>query len=420
MTDALVPAGDVGSMLARPADLNAQLAAWRERYHVLSPSTHILGTFASGVVLTASIVLLNALVDDDGRGIDTYMDPGFMRKGPNGVNDPKAQRAINKIGLMRIASCAGIVWTERCGRRDDRRVPFVWEYFAEGDMLTPDGQWQTLSGTVEIDLRDGSPQIGGWTLEKWEALLKENRGKPKDEQKWSVNGWSDKRVLQARRFGLSLAESKSKLRAIRSIGVQSVYTVEELRKPFVVLRAVYQPGADNLEGRRLVAERALFGRRTLYAIAETRRALPERFNDAIDDPTVSPALVMDATSSPLPPPASPVATPPPAPVGPASPPEPAASAAPTQSPAPPALRIAQVERKTITRRSDKREFLKFFVTDSLGEIHSTMSRPIGELAEKLQASGDPVEISTSTNEYGSQIEELQRAQPRLPMDEGSY
>lgn len=415
MPDSLVPAGDVASLLARPTDLNTQLSAWRDKYHVLSPATQVLGGFAPGVVLTASVISLNPLVDEDGRGVDTYMDPGFMKK-VSDVNAPHAQRAINKIGLLRIASCAGIVWTDRCGRRDDRRIPYLWEYFAEGEYLTPDGQWVTVQGTVEIDLRDGSPQIGGWTEEKWDALLKSNRGKDRDDQTWTINGWSAKRVLQARRFGLALAESKAKLRAIRSLGIQSVYTVAELQKPFVVLRAVYQPGADNPEGRRLVAERALFGRRTLYAVPDARPALPPA-DDPID---VEVETAPDpASTTPAPTPATPAPSPPNPAAAPASTLPPSSTAAPVAPPAPLALRIVQVERKTVRRRSDNREFPKWLVTTSDGEVHSTLNKGVGELAEKLQASGDPIELTTSTNDYGSQIEELQRAEPRLPMD-GEY
>lgn len=408
-------------------DLNAKLAEWRDKYHVLSPATQIIGGFAPGITLTASIISIDPVVDDKGRGADTYFDSTCMSapkvNGQLQYNDPKAQRALNKIGLMRVAQCGGVTWSDRCGRRDDRRQPYLWEYYAEGEMLTPDGQWQTLSGVVEIDLRDGSPQIGGWTPEVWEAHVAKQRKLPKDDQRWSINGWSDKRVIQARRFGLSLAESKAKLRAIRSMGIQSMYTVEQLAKPFVVLRAVYQPGADDPEGRRAFAERVLHGRRMLYpGAAPAISSTPTVIDAEIDpeDPTVAPRTsqvaavatpaAAHATSAP--------ATSTSAPTSPAT--TATTSAAPERqtAPAADALRIVQVKQTTVTRRRDGATFPKWVIVTSTGEEHSTVNRKIGELAEQLRAENAPVDLTTSENDYGSQVEELCRAEPRLPLDGG--
>lgn len=236
------------------------------RFNVIAPPVQVLGGFAPGYALIASVVKVNAKVNEDGQGAETYYDRGFMKS--------KDQRALNRVGLARVATAAGVKWTPNCGRRDDGKTPNFWEYYAEGLVDTPDGSYQVVTGSVEIDLRDGSAQIGGWTPEQWAAVMKENERKSRDEKVWNINGWSDKRVQQARSRGHALAETKAKNRAVRSLGLQQVYTETELDKPFVIFRATYQPDMSDPVVRQMVAQRALHGRQMLYPSSAAVTAQP--------------------------------------------------------------------------------------------------------------------------------------------------
>lgn len=405
-TQALTPARDAAlEVLSSPEALNEKLEFWRQRYHVLSPATVFGGALGDRIVITASVVQLDTRVDPEtGRGYDTYFDGGMMRKGPGtDVNHDEAERAPNKVGLNRIAQCAGLRWTDRCGRVDDRRVPYLWEYRAEGEILLPTGEWRTEPGTIEIDLRDGSPQIGGFTPEAWDLLVQENRKARDTKQRWHINGWSDKRVLQARRFGLALAETKAKARVMRSLlQLQQVYTVRDLKKPFLVLHAVYQPDQSDPETRRMVMERALHGRRSLYMHPGQPTPLPSVADVPTvgEDPTESGGSLMD----PLP-----ASTP-------ATTPTPSRERSPDDFPDPRRERRAERAqpvglfitsvRELTMRNAQQQPVTYWLIADSNGEEYRTSDRSVGELAQRLRREHAPVELMCERTEHGVVLVEL--------------
>lgn len=233
-------------LLDTPTAANAALAAWRASYHVVSPVTAFVTAFHPSMVLSASVVELSPDVDARGRGLDTYCDDAIMA--PH-------ERAIAKGGLLKLCRAAGVWWTERTGRRDTRAHPYVWEYYAEGQIRTVEDEPLLLTGTVEVDLRDGSAQIGGWTPEAWATLVRTKRKKAG----LTINGWTEQRVLEARAMGLRHAETKAKLSAIRGgLGLQSTYTVAELARPFLVVRATGTPDARTARADAATAVRQLY------------------------------------------------------------------------------------------------------------------------------------------------------------------
>lgn len=272
-----------GDPIVAPDVFQQRIESLRHSYHVIAPPVQVLGGFFPGYAIVAAQVQIDTSTNEDGQGPETYFDKGFM-KGD--------QRALNKVGLLKVCTAAGVKWIpEQTGRRDVGTEPYLWQYQAVGIVDTADGQYQILSGEVEIDLRDGSPQIGGWTPELWAALMAANQGKPKGDQRWAINGWSEARVRQARSRGLALAETKSKNRAIRSLGLQQVYTARELQKPFLIFRAVYQPDMSDPVIRQMVAERALHGRKTLYPGSEPVVARQ------LSAPNIPPAGTIDTTAA---------------------------------------------------------------------------------------------------------------------------
>lgn len=166
-------------LIRTAADINTKMREWREKFHVLSPFTQMGGAFGPGIVVTVSSVTLDPRVNEYGQGIDTYFSKGFMRA-PDGIHAPTAQRAPNKVGLLRIAQCAGIRWRpEQCIRTDNGKEPLYWSFSVAGEYLTPDGIWLPITGTSEVDLREGSAQSKAMT---------------------------EKQVAMQRQFGLALAE----------------------------------------------------------------------------------------------------------------------------------------------------------------------------------------------------------------------
>jgi hypothetical protein len=238
-------------------------------WHILTPATRV-SRLAPQWGATVSLVLMDARVDEtSGAGTDAYYDKATMKA---------HERGISRVGLMRIAGCAGISWDPvHSGRTDPRTILHYWEFRMVGVVMDFDGTPRTIYGTGEVDYRDGSAQIGGWTPELWRQLEAENAAKqkanPRADVSWSINGWSAKRVLNARAKGLQRCETNAMERAIRSLGLLHKYTVEQLKHPFVVLKASYLPDMQDPEIRAMVAERALSGTRALFA-PQTSRPIP--------------------------------------------------------------------------------------------------------------------------------------------------
>lgn len=272
-------AAEEPALIVSPKALEQKLEEWHERkYHVLTPVTRILG-IAPQHGINVSLVVLDAGVDKDtGVGPEVYYSKEQMK--PN-------ERALGKVALMKIAQAAGISFVDPHGMTSDPRIQFYWAFRTTARFRGFDGSWQTMPGSGEVDLRDGSPEIGGWTAEAWAELEAKNRAildKNRDAKvSWVIGGWSKNRVMQRRRFGLRLAETQAMERAVRAYGVRHKYTVEELQKPFVVLRLSYIPDMTDPEIRAMVAREALSGVSTLYPGADPApRALGPAVNHVID------------------------------------------------------------------------------------------------------------------------------------------
>lgn len=160
--------------------------------------------------------------------------------------------ALGKSALDKISLTAGISWdAQQSGRTDDGRDPHYCSWKAVGVTRHLDGTEVQLVSEKEMDLRDGSAQL---------------------------NGKSPKRISQERAFIMAHAESKARNRAIRTLGIKSKYTEDELRKPFVVAKLMWTGESDDPELRHAFAlkgaDAMLGGTRALYGAAPP--ALPAR------------------------------------------------------------------------------------------------------------------------------------------------
>lgn len=214
-----------------PQKATDALRAAQEQAHLVAPAT-VCATLPEGTEIALAAVVVAV-------GAETYELPG-------------RKLGLAKTALDRIAAAAGIDWDPRlCGRLDDGYDPHYCHYRAVGYVRTFDGSVRTITGEVEIDARDGSPQI-----EEIETKARKNDRDPRSQ------------VLELRKFLIRHAESKAKNRAIRSLGLRTAYSPEELRKPFIVAKPMFTGASDDPEARRefrtAIADSYLGTRNRLY------------------------------------------------------------------------------------------------------------------------------------------------------------
>lgn len=223
--------------------VNERLMIAMQTMHLISPATSV-GQLPEG----CGIALAAVVVDCNN---ETY-DVGSSKRG------------LAKSALDRIAASLGVSWNpEECIRVDDGSDPHYVHFRVAGYYRAFDGQVQVISGNKEMDLRDGSP-----TCVEIEAQVQKHNNHPKVKSgEWNKRD-AINQIRQMRAHILAHAESKAKLRAIRSLGVRASYTVAELQKPFVCARVMFTGQTEDRELRRMfaakTAESFLNGRNALY------------------------------------------------------------------------------------------------------------------------------------------------------------
>lgn len=348
-TQTLARAADADNVIiTTPAQYTAKLKVWEEHYHVLTPFTNITG-LAPQHGLIASAVTINV---DKSQG-EVYDGLPFL--GGNEV-------ALAKNGLRKLAECAGI--STRTERTDPRTIANYWEFKAIASYRTVDGSTTTREATKEWDLRDGSPQLKGWT---------------------------PKQIEEGRKNGLRNCEARAINAAIRECGcgIRQKYTRAELQKPFLVLRVAFQPDMSDPQTRRLVTEHALGSTATLYPQAAqlpSHTSAPEPEQEEAQPRPVGRSSTVPALSP----------------------------AAADEPPTPDAVRITKVDEKSGETKG--RKWTRFLIVDSRGEEHSTFDRALAEAAQRFRDEKTWVEITEERDGDYKNLLEIVRAgqQPKLP------
>lgn len=160
---------------------------------------------------------------------------------------------LAKSALQRIGLSSGVRWNVfRTNRTDDGSNPHYCAWRAEGEVTGLDGTTSPVIGSVELDLRDGSAQV----LALNERAKRKGRKDAADQ------------VREMRMFITRHAETKAMLRAIRSLGIRTSYTREELQRPFVCAKLMFTGKSEDPELRKhfatMRAERMLGGTAALY------------------------------------------------------------------------------------------------------------------------------------------------------------
>lgn len=295
-----------GAIIRTPDELAARVRAVQGLCHLLSPMAAV-SSIAPGYVVNVSVIPIDTSVDlETGLGVDVYFSPAIHkhRKGPNGEKIP-LEVSLNKVALRKINAGVGIN-CHPLNRRDDGKNPNYWMIEANGDVTDFDGRNRRLPpGLVEVDLRDGSAQINGWTPEKWAENVKAAQAKAANapsSEKWKfrpdpINGFTEERVLQMRRFGIRLAASKAMNALVREIGIPQKFSVEDLRKPFLALRAQWQPDMTDPEVRRMVTASRLDASHLLYPAARANAPeAPGPEDSAVTHGAGDPGQVIEGTA----------------------------------------------------------------------------------------------------------------------------
>lgn len=338
-------------VIRTPDEYRDHVHSWLERkFNVLTPFTAISGLAPRFVIKFVSITLSTDPADGD-----CYTGLPWLKKD---------EYAPSKGGLRKFADALGI--SDMTERTDPRTIQFLWEFRATCGYRSYDGSTITRQATKEWDLRDGSPQMKGWTQNQ---------------------------IEEGRKHGLRNCEARAINAAIREcgVGIKQKYSKAELAKPFVILKVAYDPDMSDPVTRQLVTERALSSTAQLYPV--TRPAPAE----APEPPQEARSVGRGST----------VAKP--------EDPEPAAEDAP---PTERAVRIAKVTPLEGTTPKGKK-WTRWTIVDSNGEEHFTFDTGHKDTAEASMKEGSWVEIAEQESEDGrfTKITSIGLPQPSLLPDQ---
>lgn len=346
----LVKASDrTPSVITTPDEYRQAVKRWQDaNYHVLTPIANFNGLAAQHGIIAAVVQ-----VNPDPTSGEVYQDKLFCKEN---------EVAIAKIGLSKIMQAGGISVTTQ--RTDPRTIQNYWEMKATARWRGLDGSIQEAEATHEYDLRDGSPRVRNFTANQ---------------------------ILAARVHGLRGCEARAINAAIRQFGIKQKYTKQELAKPFVIVRVMFQPDMGDAETRRIVTEHALRGTTALYPHAPA--PLPAIEGETIGDVDARPVGSSSTVAS----------TP--------------ASSTPPQTSQPDGLFVTDVTSKS--GKTNGRDWTVFTVTFSDGRDGGTFSDSIANDAKEAKAKRLPVKIALEDTDRGPKLVSLSivtEDEPPLPLE----
>ncbi len=232
-----------------PKVVTEWLTKAQEQGHLVSPAT-ACGSLPEGCEVAITAVQVD--VENE-----TY-DVGMGKRGLGGAV------------LDRIAAGVGITWDPNAsGRLDNGSDPRYCRFKAVGHYRSFDGQVMTLIGEKEMDLREGSPQIEAIIERCIRKLGRDEAASMDDRTKRRVGREKAENQIREMRLHIQAhAQTKARLRAIRSMGVRSSYVAAELEKPFLMARVMFTGRTDDPALKRMFGEMTaasfLGGTRALY------------------------------------------------------------------------------------------------------------------------------------------------------------
>lgn len=282
-------------LVPRDAVKTLDLSKVGDRINILGPRNVVYA--GEGMQLRAVEVRLSANPND----ADVY--PAIGRSG---------ELSIGKIGLLKLASAKGVIWSPRdsgfvqdaspCAACVERALqmnrqpicPHNIGYRAVGAWLDPTGAWEVHTATKY------------WS---WDEELEEVR---RVYRKQLESGRITAQVFDQKvqdefqkrfRDRFALAETKAKLRVIREIGVKPTYTPAELNKGFLAMRVEPDLSRTQAQARGMASANQVFGG---FGQPPTPDAggpdfnNPHQLSDEAEEPQPVVAPLSDAAPSPEP------------------------------------------------------------------------------------------------------------------------
>ena len=217
-----------------------------------------------------------------GGGDDCYKDSqtGLLR--------------LTGFALEKLSVSANIQWNlPYCSRTDGRTSPKYFSYRSVGGIRKPDGSIAWMSNTYDLDLDAEEDEL---TKIHTKNGGKNKSGKALDEY---VRYCVDRDLTFKRKHAIKLCESGSRNRVIRKIlNVKSGYTCEEMQKPFVTIRVIFQPPLDDPEVKRQLLAASIQAATGIYGnVAQTALPAPNNYggngDEIIEIPTEGHHTVQD-------------------------------------------------------------------------------------------------------------------------------
>lgn len=235
-TQALAKRAFVEGEIVDAQAYNAKVHEWREQgFNVLTPAVAL-----STIPRDHRVVVNRVAIDPNPLAGEVYQNPLFCKNG---------EVALSKVGLEKVAQCAGISITSS-RRTDSQTVPYIWSYEVRGHWTGFDGAKIDRIANKTLDLRDGSADIKGFTANQ---------------------------IEQARRHGEAVCESKAINRLYRMYGLRQKYTQRELlERPFIVLKLRWEPDESNPVVAAIVTQMRMGATALMYP--HSMPALPSGFD----------------------------------------------------------------------------------------------------------------------------------------------
>jgi len=203
---------------------NTKIAEWqRQGFNVLTPVVTL-----NSIPRDHRIVVNRIAINPDPGAGEVFANPLFCKSG---------EVALSKVGLEKVAQCAGISITESV-RVDSGTVPHLYSYRVTGRWTGFDGNTIARQANKTLDLRDGSNELKGFQANQ---------------------------IDQTRRHGEAICESKAINRLYRMYGLRQKYTQRELaERPFIVLKLQWEPDMTNPVVAALVTQMRMGAERLLF------------------------------------------------------------------------------------------------------------------------------------------------------------